>query len=48
MQQIISLQPISNASMLNQVAELSKHIAVAVQAIVLTASLKALYHCEKN
>ena len=44
MQQIISLQPISNASMLNQVAELSKPIAEVVSDIVLTANLEALNH----
>ena len=41
MQQIISLQPISNASMLNQVEELSRPIAEVVSDIVLTANLEA-------
>ena len=44
MQHIISSLRISNASMLNQVAELSRPIAEVVSDIVLTANLEALNH----
>ena len=44
MRHIISSLRINNASMLNQVAELSRPIAEVVSDIVLTANLEALNH----